>query len=290
MIHHHRHASYLLFRFLFVVLFTVSFAQNLGAQSDGNRKAPDQTEQNPAESGADSIWRGSVLRFLTDTDYPPFNYYDEDGSLVGFNVDVARAICLELDVNCEIQAGNWDQLIPNLNRGDVDGVIASLSINSQNLARVTFTDRYFKSPARFVSRADENEVDVTPEALEDAKLGVIAKSAHEAYLKEFFSESEITTYEDQIKLREALISERVDYIFADAVGLMFWINGTEAVGCCVFRGGAFTESKYFGDGIGIAVKKGNHKLLTVLNDALNSIRNSSRYEELVLRYFPFKFY
>lgn len=290
MINRRRLALDLLFLTILGGFFFMAFAPTVAAQSGGNRKAPDQAEQNSVETGADAVWRGSVLRFLTDTDYPPFNYYDEDGSLVGFNIDVARAICLELDVNCEIQAGSWEQLIPSLDKGDVDGVIASLSINSQNLARVTFTDRYFKSPARFVARANEQDVNVTPEALEGTKLGVIAKSAHEAYLKEFFSESEITTYENQIKMREALISGQVDYIFADAVGLMFWINGTEAAGCCIFRGGAFTESKYFGDGIGIAVRKGNHKLLTVLNDALSSIRNSSRYEELVLRYFPFKLY
>ena len=108
------------------------------------------------EQGAGGETKGrqyrTIIRFVTDSDYPPFNYLDDEGTLTGFNVDVARAICLELDVSCDVQSRDWKDLVPALKRGDTDAVIASLSITPRALSEVDFTDRYFFSPARFVTR------------------------------------------------------------------------------------------------------------------------------------------
>lgn len=71
---------------------------------------------------------------------------------------------------------------------------------------------------------------------------------------------------------------------------MFWINGSDSAGCCQFRGRGFLEAKYFGEGVGIAVSKGNIRLKEVLNYALTRIRSSGRLEELLLRYFPLAIY
>ncbi len=274
-----------------IILFNVTLASAPFAQStDGDRQRDQSKAEARPTKGAEQPWQGSVLRFLTDSDYPPFNYYDEEGALVGFNVDLARAICLELDVQCDIEPANWDELIPSLNKNGVDAVIASLAINAKNLQRVDFTVQYFRSPARFVARANNSDIQIKPETVVDRKIGVIANTAHQAYLNDFFQTSEIIAFKDHSELRSALQGGDIDFIFGDGVGLMFWINGTEAAGCCNFAGGSFTEPKYFGDGIGIAVRKGNRRLLIALNEALEEIRGTSRYEELMLRYFPLKFY
>ena len=93
------------------------------------------------------------LRVLTEADYPPFNYYDEEARLTGFNVDLARAICRELSVDCDINTAEWSTLVPSLKNNEADAIFASMAISGKALADVDFTSRYYTTPARFVGRA-----------------------------------------------------------------------------------------------------------------------------------------
>ena len=88
--------------------------------------------------------------------------------------------------------------------------------------------------------------------------------------------------------RDALIVGAVDFLFDDGISLAFWLNGTASKACCEFRGGPFGEPKYFGDGIGIAVNREDAQLKTLINSALRRMRETGRYEELLLRYFPLR--
>ncbi len=232
--------------------------------------------------------RRVAIRFLTDSDYPPFNYYDEDNTLTGFNVDVARAICLELAAACDIQVRPWPELLPALRRGETDAVIASHAISANALKAVDFTDRYYNTPARFAGKRAAGRLDVTPEGLEGKKIAVAKGTAHEAYLRTFFRDSAIRVYETPELARDALVSGTADLLFDDGIGLVFWLNGVASKACCEFKGGPFGEPKYFGDGIGIAVKKEDPQLKTLINSALRRLRESGRYEELMLRYFPLR--
>jgi len=105
-----------------------------------------------AQAPAEAAPRRVVIRFLTDSDFPPFNFYDEDGVLVGFNVDLARAICLELNTPCDIKARPWEELFPDLKRGEADAVIAAHRVTAAALGDVAFTERYFHTPGRFAGR------------------------------------------------------------------------------------------------------------------------------------------
>lgn len=249
-----------------------------------------QTNKDDKQNNENSLrWDEPELRFVTDSDYPPFNYVDEDGALTGFNVDLARAICLEMEVRCDIQAKDWNELIPIVQDGRADAIIASLSINKKTVEQVDFTDRYFKMNARFVMRSGTKINRTTPEKLSRYTVGVIGKTSHEAYLKDFFSFSTIKAYSSSSDLYKALTNKEIDLIFGDTITLMFWLNGTSSEGCCRFVGRPFTEEKYFGEGVAMAVARNNKKLRLVLNNALQKVKDSGRYEELILRYFPLRF-
>jgi len=225
------------------------------------------------------------IRFLTETDYPPFNFAGPDGNPAGFNVDLARMICEEIKVSCTIQMRRFETLVDSLlaNRGDA--IIASLSETPQLRARVDFSDPYYRAPARFVTRRDAVLPEIRPEFLEGKKVGAIAGSAHEAFLKAQFTDAQIVPYPNDDALRLALRRGEVDAIFGDAIALSFWINGTDSAECCAFSGGPFVESRYFGEGIGIAVRKGNDVLRQALNWAMFRIWEKGRYTDLWLRYF-----
>src|SRR5690349_11517738 len=229
--------------------------------------------------------RITVIRFLTETDYPPFNFTGPDGNPAGFNVDLARMICEEIKVNCTIQMRRFETLIDALASNRGDAIIASLSATPQLRARVDFSDPYYRAPARFVSRRDQVMREVRPEYLEGRKVGVIAGSSHEADLKAMFTDAELHGYPNDDALRSALRRGEVDFIFGDAISLAFRINGTDSAECCAFSGGPFVESRYFGEGIGIAVRKGNDLLRQALNWALFRLWEKGRYTDLWLRYF-----
>jgi len=247
-------------------------------------------------------WQGDVLRpkpdmrgvqklrFITDSDYPPFHYFDEVGALTGFNVDLAKAICEALEVECEVKDVDWAEIFPTIDRGEADAAIASIRISAESLEKVDFSSRYYATPARFVAQKTNALKDIRPETLEDMKVGVAKGTGHEAYLKLFFPDVPIATFDSVEDATKALKSGAIDFVFGDGIGLTFWINGVTSEGCCEFRGGPYLDSKFFGEGVGIAVKKGNRQLAEILNYGLEQVHASGRYEELFLRYFPMSFF
>jgi polar amino acid transport system substrate-binding protein len=230
--------------------------------------------------------RISVIRFLTETDYPPFNFAGPDGNPQGFNVDLARLLCEELKVACTIQMRRFETLIAALNGNQGDAAIASITATLDMRAKVDFTDSYYRTPARFVAKRDSPIDDPLPERLEGKKVAVVAGTAHEAYLKTLFTEAEVRGYPSAEVARLALRRGDVDLLFGDAISLAFWLNGTDSENCCSFRGGPYIDSRYFGEGIGIAVKKGNDTMRLALNWALFRVWEQGRFTDLWLRYFP----
>jgi polar amino acid transport system substrate-binding protein len=181
--------------------------------------------------------RISVIRFLTETDYPPFNFTGADGNPAGFNVDLARSLCEEIKVTCTVQMRRFETLLDAIASNRGDAIIASMGVTSQLRTRVDFTDPYYRAPARFVSRRDGVLSEVRPEYLEGKKVGAVAGSAHEAYLKAMFTDAEIHSYPNDEAARLALRRGEVDFIFGDGISLAFWINGTDSADCCAFSGG-----------------------------------------------------
>lgn len=230
--------------------------------------------------------RLSIIRFLTETDYPPFNFAGPDGNPRGLNVDIARMICEEINVPCTVQMRRFDTLVDSVNRNRGDAIIASMAVNAETRAQVDFSDPYYRSPARFVARKDSTIQDVRPEKLEGRKIAVIANSAHEAFARAQFTEAEVRPYPDADAARAALRAGEADLMLGDGFALAFWLNGTSSENCCEFRGGAFLDSRFFGEGVGIAVRKGNDVLRQAINWALFRIWESGRFADLWLRYFP----
>src|SRR5450631_2838615 len=230
------------------------------------------------------------LRFLTEDDYPPFHFALPDGTLSGFDVDLARAICEELKITCTIQARRFDTLIDALNDDQGDALIAAIRIDPQTRGKLDFSGPYYTTPARFAALTTMQAETATPESLRGKTVGVEAKSAHEAYLEMFFPDTIRKPYESQKALREALVKGEIDTIFGDGISLSLWLDSQEGRNCCGFRGGPFIDARFFGEGAGIAVKKGNFQLRQTLDYALAELAARGTYADLYLKYFPLGFY
>jgi polar amino acid transport system substrate-binding protein len=234
--------------------------------------------------------RLKAIRFLTADDYPPLDFALADGSLAGFNVEIARAVCEQLRLPCTIQARRWDTLADALQTGKGDAMIASMRATAPLRAEFAFTNPYYLTPARFAARKNFPPGEIDAAALAGKTVGVVKGGAHERFLMQFFGEAKQKSFDDFTALHRALKAGDVDLAFADGVTLAIWLDGEDAADCCAFRGGPFLESRFFGEGVGIAVRKDDEGLRRALDYALAQVWASGQYAEIFRKYFPLSFY
>ena len=232
------------------------------------------------------------LRFLTTTDFPPFNFIDREQQLVGFHIDLARAICAELDLlnRCEIQAVPWIELNNALENKQGEAIIAGLAVTEQTRKIYDFSRPYMHIPARFIVRKDSGLNAPAYDALFRKKTGVVSGSAHAAYFATIFSNRSSQTYPFRNNALEALRAGEVDAVFSDAVSLSFWLSSAAAEDCCTFLDGPYLSTEFFGNGLSIALPKDSQDLVDGMNFALARINEQGKFAEIYLRYFPVGLY
>ncbi len=230
------------------------------------------------------------LRFLTADDYPPFNYLDPVQRLKGFNIDLVRALCAEMKVKCSIRTAPWEELEAALLSGSADVLAAGSAITATALEKMDFTAPYFRMPARFALRKGAPPATLSPRTLQDLRVAVVNNSSHEAYLKAAFPEIARVTYPDDSSAFTALQDGKVAAVFADGVKLMFWLQGEASAGCCELRGGPYTESRFFGPGMAMAVSRGRTSLARFLDAGLARLYRKGVYARLYRLYFPLELF
>lgn len=228
-----------------------------------------------------------AIRFLTTADFPPFNYRDQSGELVGFNIDLARRICAEVDVPCTIQAWPWEQAADALAENQGDALIAGLALTPQNAERFDFSSIYLALPGRFVARREAAE-GFSPADLAGQQVAVRGGSSHEAFLSRYLPEITIMPVEDEIAALEAVKSGEAAAYFGDAMRASFWLNRN--LECCAFAGEPYFRPNLFGEGLAIAVPAGHDAVRSAINWALVRLAENGSLDELYLRWFPVSFY
>lgn len=231
-----------------------------------------------------------TVRFLTEAQNPPFSFINVDGAQTGFHVDIARAICQELEIACTIQTLRWDLLVDGLDQPRGDAIVASLRIDEDARARYQLSRKFFARPARFATRRDAEDLAMIPEDLAGRQVAIVRGTAHEAYLRDFFADAEAVTFDSEGEARSALVEGEVYAIFSDGLNLSLWLNGAASRACCEFRGGPYSESRYFGEGTAVAVRPDDDELARAIDYALSRIQADGTYAEIYQRYFPISFF
>ena len=232
------------------------------------------------------------LRFLTTTDFPPFNFIDKSGRLSGFHIDLARAICAELGIaeKCQIQALPWAELDGALISSEGEALIAGVPATAETREKYAFSRPYLQFPARFIMRKGQAVTEPIVDKLMGKRVGVLAGSAHERVLRDYFGNVKVVTYSKSDWLNADLKDGKLDAVFGDGMRLSFWLAGTDAAGCCRFAGGPYLAPEYLGTGLAIATKPDNPALAAAFDYALHQISAKGTFAELYLRYFPVSFF
>jgi len=232
------------------------------------------------------------LMFLTTTDFPPFNFIDRKKRLSGFHIDLARAICDELDLlaKCQIQALPWDELDEAMENGDGDAIIAGLAVTAEARAKYNFSRPFLQIPGRFIALREANGAPGLSEPIYEAlfrkTVAVVEGSGHHAYFDKVFAEREFKTYPTRQLVFNALKTGEVDAVFTDALSASFWLASISANDCCAFAGGPYLSEEFFGHGLAIAANKDDPDLAAGFDYALKQINDKEIFKELYLRYFP----
>ncbi|MDB5621941.1 MAG: transporter substrate-binding protein [Devosia sp.] len=236
---------------------------------------------------APSLAQVPAIRFLTTADFPPFNFRDATGELIGFNVDLARRICTQVDTACTIQAWPWDQAADALADNQGDALIAGLALSPENGERFDFSTVYLALPGRFVTRAaDIAQFDATN--LAGKTVAVRGGSVHEGFMARYLPDARVERFDSEAEALSAVAEGRVDAYFGDGMRASFWLN--ENLSCCGFAGQAYFRPALFGEGLAIAVPAGNDAIRHAIDWALVELKESGALDELYLRWFPVGFY
>lgn len=255
--------------------FTHAAAQNLPYHAD-----PTARENIPDLAAITSI------RFLTSPDFPPFNYRDEKGELVGFHIDLARALCTDLEAVCTMQAWPWDQAADALAENQGSALIGGLALNDETAQRFDFSSVYLALPARFVTKTAI--LTSFEPSTNDITITVRKGSAHAQFVERLLPRATLVEVETEIAALEAVQTGEADAYFGDAMRAAFWLN--ENTTCCDFAGEAYFRPDLFGQGFTIAVPAGHDILRVALNFGLIRLQRSGKLDELYLRWFPISFY
>lgn len=229
------------------------------------------------------------VRIGTEGAYPPFNNLEADGSLVGFDIDIARALCEEMNAECEFITQDWDGIIPALQAGKFDAIIASMSITEERMEKVDFTNKYYNTPPAVAVPKDSDINGSSPEDLAGKVIGVQGSTTHSNYAEATYTDSEVRQYPTADEYKLDIVNGRLDAVVDDIIVLEEWLASDDGA-CCRIAGTITPVDEIHGLGAGIAVRKGETELVEKFNAAIDAIRANGKYKEINDKYFSFDAY
>lgn len=229
------------------------------------------------------------LKICVEGAYPPFSEVTPSGELIGFDIDIANALCGAMGKSCEMVQTEWDGIIPALIEGKCDAIVASMSITEDRKKVIDFTGKYYQTPAKFIGKADAGLTD-TPEGLKGKVVGVQRGTIHQDFMEGEFPGVELRLYGTQDEAYLDLQAGRIDAIMADSVAMDDGFLKTDNGKGYAFFGADYSIPKYHGDGAGIGVRKSDGELKAALDGAIAAIRASGEYKTINDKYFDFDLY
>ena len=216
------------------------------------------------------------ITIATEGAYPPFNEKNAAGELIGFDVDIAKALCEKMEAECEIVAQDWDGIIPGLVNKKYDAIIASMSITDERKQSIDFAGPYYSSYIGIIAKKDSG---LTQETALKETIGAQRSTVSSSWAEEKAgSRGDIKLYDTQTAANADLLAGRVDVIVSDLLPAMAWLkdNPTHSL---------VGEKIDINDKIGIGIRKGEDDLKKKFDDALSEIRKDGTYQKISNSYF-----
>lgn len=220
-----------------------------------------------------------TIRFATEASYPPFEFVDSDNKIQGFDVDLANALCREMNATCTFTNQAFDSLIPSLKFRRFDAVMAGMDITPEREKQVLFSKTYYDNSALFI--AQKGKV-ASVDALKGKRVGVQNGTTHQKYLTEKLTGVNAIPYDSYQNAILDLKNGRIDAVFGDTAVVNEWLKQNSNLAAV---GEKVTDKSYFGTGLGIAVRQGNAELQSKFNTALDKVKADGTYKTIYSKWF-----
>lgn len=228
------------------------------------------------------------LKLGIDPTFPPFESKNPQGQIVGFDVDLGKAICDKMKVKCVFVENSFDGLIPALKAKKFDAILSSLSINEERKKSIDFSSALFTTPVYLIARKNSG-LTATAESLKGKRVGVQQGSVFETYANQYWRDKgvNVVSYASPDEVYADLALGRLDASLDDAAsatasfldkpqGADFQLTGKEVY-----------DKAMFGNGTGLGLRKGDEKLKTSVDQAIAEIKADGTFSKLNKEYFTF---
>ncbi|EEW25601.1 transporter substrate-binding domain-containing protein [Rhodobacter ferrooxidans] len=223
--------------------------------------------------------------------YPPFASPDAAGNWVGWEVDMIGAVCKAAELECVVTPVAWDGIIPSLTGGQIDAIMASMSITEERMQTIDFSDKYYNTPTVIVAAKGAA---ITPDAegLKGKIIGVQVSTVHEAYVQAHFAATaaEIKIYQTQDEADQDLAAGRIDATQADSIALDAFLATDAGKACCEVMGAVADDPAILGLGVGVGLRKGEEELKAKFNAGIAKVLADGTYEAISKPYFASSIY
>ncbi|RNA70239.1 transporter substrate-binding domain-containing protein [Alteribacter keqinensis] len=259
-----------------VVLAGCGEGQEEGTGDEGGADDSDAEEtEDSGENYDDLTLEDGKFVFALSGEYRPFSYIDENGDLVGFDVDIGMAIAEELGLEGEPYQISWNSIILGLQDNRYDAIIGSMGITEERKENVDFSDPYYYSGAQVYTRSD-SDIQGLDDIDENTEVAVAEGTTYHTMIQDYTTD--IVTYDSDVVALQTLAQGRHDAVVTDRlVGL---INIEDQGLDLELRGDLIDEEQ-----MAIAIRHDEDELLDAINEALEAIHESGKYEEINQRYF-----
>ncbi|WP_336282985.1 arginine ABC transporter substrate-binding protein ArtJ [Cronobacter dublinensis] len=220
------------------------------------------------------------ISFGSSATYPPFESLDASNQIVGFDIDLAKALCKQMQAECTFTNHAFDSLIPALKFKKYDAVISGMDITPERQKQVAFTAPYYANSAVVIAKKGAYK---SFDELKGKRIGMENGTTHQKYLQDKHPEVKTVAYDSYQNAIIDLKNGRLDGVFGDTAVVNEWLKNNPQLGTATEK---VTDPQYFGTGLGIAVRPENVALLKKLNDALAAIKADGTYQKISDQWFP----
>ena len=227
-----------------------------------------------------------AVKLIADEDFAPYSFRSRTGSPAGISVEIAIAACEQARLACTVEVRPFAEILPALERGEVDVAVTGPRLNANTLAASRMTRPYFRIMGRFAVPNTSTLDTASVSNLAGRRIGVVKDTVHARWLTAYYASTRITPFDDLAAAGTALKSGEIDALFGDNLQVIYWVAGEAASGCCRLLGGAYSDFDYFSRNLAFLARRDKPELAQALDYGLDKAQAAGSTAKILRTYLP----
>ena len=227
-----------------------------------------------------------AVKLIADEDFAPYSFRSRTGSPAGISVEIAIAACEQARLACTVEARPFAEILPALERGEVDVAVTGPRLDADTLAASRMTRPYFRIMGRFAVPNTSTLDTASVSNIAGRRIGVVKDTVHARWLTAYYASTRITPFDDLAAAGAALKAGEVDALFGDNLQVIYWVAGEAAAGCCRLLGGAYSDFDYFSRNLAFLTRRDKPELAQALDYGLDKAQAAGSTAKILRTYLP----